>query len=207
MISRKRANVKYPVQELVAERWSPRAFSEKPVEKEKIRSLLEAARWSPSAGNQQPWRFFIGFHGDETWMKIFESLDDGNKIWVKPVPVLILAIGEKNYTRKGKQISNSYYAYDTGQAAAWLTTEAASHGLHVHQMGGFNPETVAGLFAIPGDFQPLTVIALGYLADPSVLPEDLKERELAPRNRKNFGELVFSGKFGQKSNLFYEDES
>jgi nitroreductase len=205
MNSRKKANIKYPIQELFIERWSPRAFSEMPVEKEKVRSILEAARWAPSAGNQQPWRFFIGFHGDDTWMKIFESLDEGNKVWVRPVPVLLLSMGEKTYYRKGKQFTNSYYAYDTGQAAAYLTAEAAFHGLHVHQMGGFDAETAARILEIPEDFQPLTVIAVGYLADPSILPDDLKERELAPRTRKGFDELVFSGKFGQKSNLFYED--
>jgi nitroreductase len=205
MSSEKFAKTIYPVNDLSKIRWSPRAFSEKPVEKEKIRSILEAARWSPSAGNLQPWRFIIGLREDETWQKIFESLDEGNKVWVKPVPVLVLTVGEKAYLRKNRVIQNGYYAYDTGQSVAHLTFEAMNQGLFVHQMAGFDPERAIREFDIPPDYQPLTVIAIGYIADSSSLPPDLKERELAERNRKDFNELVFSVTFGQKSNLFYEE--
>jgi nitroreductase len=203
MNSRKFAKTLYPVNDLSRIRWSPRAFSEKPVEKDKIRSILEAARWSPSAGNEQPWRFMIGFRDDETWKKIFETLDHGNKIWVKSVPVLILSIGKKVFSRRNTPYA--HFQYDTGQSVAHLTFEATHLGLHVHQMGGFDPETAVREFEIPPDHQPLTVIAVGYITDPGVLPPELQERELAERSRKDFGELVFSGTFGHKSNLFYEE--
>jgi len=202
MSSEKFAKTIYPVNDLSKIRWSPRAFAEKPVEKEKIRSILEAARWSPSAGNLQPWRFIIGIRKDETWQNIFESLDEGNKVWVKPVPVLVLTVGEKAYLRKNRVVQNGYYGYDTGQSVAHLTFEATNQGLFVHQMAGFDPQKAINDFNIPEDHQPLTVIALGYIADPSSLPSDLKERELAERKRKDFDEFVFSGTFGQKSNLF-----
>ena len=203
MNSEKFAKNIYPVNDLSKTRWSPRAFDEKPVEKDKIRSILEAARWSPSAGNEQPWRFIIGFRDDETWQKIFETLDEGNKVWVKPVPVLILCIGKKVWSRKNTPYA--LFQYDTGQSAAHLTFEAMNQGLFVHQMAGFDPDGASREFEIPPDHQPLTVIALGYLTDPSSLPPELKERELAGRKRKGFDELVFSGTFGQKSNLFYEE--
>ena len=202
MNSEKVTKTIYPVNDLSKIRWSPRAFDEKPVEKEKIRSILEAARWSPSAGNEQPWRFMIGFRNDETWQKIFETLDEGNKVWVKPVPVLILSIGKKVWSQNNTPYA--HFQYDTGQSVAHLTFEAMNQGLFVHQMAGFDPEKAMIAFAIPPDHQPLTVIALGYIADPSSLPADLKERELAERKRKDFDELVFSVSFGQKSNLFYE---
>ena len=205
MSSKKLARTIYPINDLSRIRWSPRAFDEKPVEMEKLRSILEAARWSPSGGNQQPWRFIVGIMKDETWQKIFESLDEGNKVWVKPVPVLVLTVGEKAYHRKNRVVQNGYYAYDTGQSAAHLTFEAMNLGLFVHQMAGFDPERAIREFDIPPDYQPLTVIALGYITDPSSLPADLKESELAERKRKDFDELVFSGTFGHKSNLFYEE--
>jgi hypothetical protein len=58
------------------------------------------------------------------------------------------------------------------------------------------------LFGIPDGFEPLTVLALGYLASPDVLPEDLGERERAPRVRKPLDALVFAGGWGQTSALF-----
>jgi len=192
----------YDINNLSKIRWSPCAFDTKPVEKDKIRSILEAARWSPSSGNEQPWRFMIGFRKDETWEKIFETLDEGNKIWVKSVPVLLLSIGKK--TRGRKSSPYPHFQYDTGQSAAHLTFEATNQGLYAHQMAGFDPEMAVREFNIPSDHQPLTVIAIGYIADPSSLPSDLQERELAERKRKGFDELVFSVTFGQKSNLFYE---
>jgi nitroreductase len=201
MYPEKYARTIFPLNNLLKTRWSPRAFLDKPVDKDKLKSLFEAARWSPSAGNLQPWRFIVGINGDETWLKIFNTLDEGNKVWVKPVPVLVLTVGEKAYHRKNRVIQNGYYGYDTGQAVAHLTVEATYRGLHVHQMGGFDPERTIREFNIPQDYQPLTVIALGYIADPSSLPPDLKKRELAERKRKDFDELVFSDTFGHKSNL------
>jgi Nitroreductase family len=53
----KNAKTDYPVSELIAKRWSARAFSTRPVEKSKLLSILEAARWAPSSGNEQPWRY------------------------------------------------------------------------------------------------------------------------------------------------------
>jgi nitroreductase len=55
----KLANTKYPIHELLKKRWSPRAFSERMVEPEKLRSLFEAARWAPSVFNKQPWHFVV----------------------------------------------------------------------------------------------------------------------------------------------------
>ncbi len=43
----------------IFKRVSIRKFNEKPVEKEKIEKILKAAMAAPSAGNQQPWEFFV----------------------------------------------------------------------------------------------------------------------------------------------------
>jgi len=157
--------------------------------------MLEAARWSASGGNEQPWRFIIGMNGDGTWHKIYETLDEGNRVWNKNVPVLILAIGNTISSWDGNM--SPYYGYDTGQAVAHLSLEAMNQGLHVHQMGGFSVEKARALFEVPAAFQPLTVIAAGYLGDPASLPENLKKRELQERKRKALEEIAFSNKFGE----------
>jgi nitroreductase len=195
----KPAKTSQPINNLAGNRWSPRAFLDKPVEPEKLISLFEAARWSASGGNEQPWRFIVGVNHNETWQKIFETLNAGNQEWNSHVPVLILAIGYKISSWDGNE--SGYFQYDTGQAVAHLSIEAASQGLHVHQMGGFSAEKASELFEIPGDHLPLTVITVGYLGDPQSLSEKLKERELQNRQRKELGEIVFSGKFGETSLL------
>ncbi len=51
------AEIVSPVMDLIKDRRSRRAFSDKPVEQEKIKSLFEAARWAPSSINDQPWTY------------------------------------------------------------------------------------------------------------------------------------------------------
>lgn len=56
----KPAQTHFPIHDLLARRWSPRAFDERPVDTDVLLTLLEAARWAPSSNNEQPWRFIAG---------------------------------------------------------------------------------------------------------------------------------------------------
>ncbi len=191
----------YAVHPLIERRWSPRAFAQKPVEREKIQRFLEAARWAPSSSNEQPWRFIIGLRDDETYKKIFDTLVEFNQLWAKTAPVLLLAIGN---TRSIKDPSkqNRIFKYDVGQAVTNLTFQATADGLFVHQMGGFDTKKAAELFNVPETFEVLTAIAVGYIGDPEVLHPNLKEMEYTERKRQNLPEMVFSGRFGEVSGLF-----
>jgi nitroreductase len=192
----------YPLHDLLKRRWSPRAYSDLPVEKEKIRSLFEAARWSPSAGNLQPWSFLLGFKEDETYNKIFETLDQGNKIWVSRCPVLIMAVGKT--VIKNTNERHPVFKYDVGQSVAHLTFQALELGLTVHQMSGFDANAAAETFKIPEKYEALTVIAIGYIGEVDLLPEDLKKRELTARTRHDFRDFVFAGNYGEASAVFAE---
>jgi nitroreductase len=196
----KEANNIYPINEFARKRWSPRAFLDKPVEPEKLRSLFEAARWAPSGGNQQPWHFILGIRPDETWQKIYATLTGRNTIWNVPVPVLVATVGRKNILNK--DIQSPTFSYDVGQSVAHLSIEATNLGLYVHQMAGFVPEKIVEAFEIPKNYQPLTVFAIGYIGDPSSLREDMKKEELEPRVRKEFSDFIFTEKFGKTHPLF-----
>ena len=152
-------NNNYPINDLLKQRWSPRAFSEKPVEKEKLQSILEAARWAPSAYNEQPWRFIVGIKGEKTWDMILETLLEWNRQWAGKAPVLILNLGKKTHEYKGRK--NVTFKYDTGQAVAMMVTEVVNQGLVGHQMSGFDAEKATGLFEIPDDYQAISVTAIG----------------------------------------------
>jgi nitroreductase len=191
---------KYPILDSFKHRWSPRAYSDKPVEKEKLRSIFEAARWAPSARNEQPWRFILGQKGDKTWEKIFESLDAWNQEWTKRAPVLVANVAKTFY--EYKHLNNETALYDTGQAVAMMVTEAVNQGLIGHQMGGFNREKAIKLFQIPDGYRPMSVTAIGYYGNASLLPEDMYNSEIEDRKRFPLNDLVFSGSFGNYSNLF-----
>ncbi len=192
---RKPADNDYPVNLLIEQRWSPRAYSEKPIEKERINSMLEAARWAPSAFNEQPWRFLVGMKGDETYQKILETLVEWNRTWAGKAPVLVLNLAKKTFTRNGKK--NVMFKYDLGQAVAFMCLEAVNHGLYAHQMSGFDPERAAQIFHIPDDYQAVTVTAFGYYGDADNLPEDMHKAEMAKRERKPLQEIIVSGAFNK----------
>ncbi len=195
----KPANTNFDIHPLLTKRWSPRAFSREPVEREKLQRIFEAARWSPSASNEQPWSFIIGFEGDETFRQIFESLVEFNQLWVKTAPVLVVAIGRKVSVKSGKH--NEYYRYDVGQALAHLTIQATSEGMFVHQMGGFDAKQLSGSFEIPEDHEAITVFTVGYQGDYKELHPNHQKLELADRIRKSQEDFIYSGKFGVKLSI------
>ena len=184
----------YEIHDLLKNRWSPRAFSSQPVEPEKLRSLFEAARWSPSGGNSQPWAYVVATKENPAHQKLVQTLMGFNTVWAENAPVLVLTLAYLNPQRPG---GNHYGYYDLGQAVAHLSIQAAELGLHVHQMAGFDAQKARELFEIPAGYVPTTVVALGYLGSAEDLPEELRQREAAPRTRKPLDEFVFSGQWGE----------
>ena len=178
---------------LLKKRWSPRAFEERPVEEQKLKNILEAARWSPSASNSQPWVFFVGIKGDGIYEKIFSTLVEFNRLWANLAPVLILNCGHMS-GEDGKPYPT--WQYDTGQAVAHLSVQAMAEGLHVHQMSGFDALKATELFALPDHIRAISVTAIGYIGDPSLLHPRMQKSEVAERERKEMGTFVFSEMFG-----------
>jgi hypothetical protein len=62
-------------------------------------------------------------------------------------------------------------------------------------MVGFFPDKAKELLGIPQGFEPVAAVRPGYQSDPALLPERLRQRELAPREREPLGTLVFSGQW------------
>jgi len=196
----KPAATDHPVHELIRERWSPRAFSDKPVSAEVLRSLFEAARWAPSSSNEQPWAFIVAIKDDHaTHAKLLSTLVEFNQTWAKKAPVLAIAISELAFARNGNPNRNAFY--DTGAAVAHLTAEATARGLFIHQMAGFDPHKAIELFNIPAGWEPIAAFVIGYPGDPESLPDSLRERETAPRSRKPLAEFVMSGNWGQPASF------
>lgn len=190
---------KYKINSLATYRWSPRAFSDRPVEIEKMRRILAAARWTPSAFNEQPWRFILGIKGKKSYDKILDTLVEWNQKWAGNASVLILNLAKKTFSLNEKP--NMTFMYDLGQAVAHLSLEAMNQGVYSHQMSGFSQEKAIKLFQIPDDFQPVSVTALGYYGEINLLPEDMYKSEIEKRNRKPIDDLVFEGIFGEKADI------
>jgi nitroreductase len=186
----------YPVHELIAKRFSGRAFSPKPVDAATIGSLLEAARWAASCSNEQPWSFLVaGQEQRSEYERLLGCLVEFNIEWAQHAPVLMLSIARLNFASTGKP--NMHALHDVGQTTANLQLQATALGLFAHPMAGFNVQKARDEFQIPESHEPVAVIAVGYRGDPANLPEKLRQKELAPRQRKPQREFVFHTKWGQ----------
>lgn len=192
---KKPATTDVPLNEIIRNRWSPRAFSDQAVAPDTLRSLFEAARWAPSSSNEQPWAYLAAAKDDaENFAKMLSILVEFNVNWAKHAPVLALSIAHLRMERDGA--ANRHAFHDVGSASAQLTFEANSRGLLVHQMAGFDVEKARQVLELPQDWDPVAAIALGYPGDPASLPERLRERELAPRTRKPLSDFVWTGSWG-----------
>ncbi len=197
----KPAETQYPVIDVIRDRWSPRAFADKPVEREKLGSLFEAARWAASAFNEQPWRFIVATKDDPAeYDKALGCLVEANQAWAKHAHVLVLTVISTTFKKNGND--NRVAQHDLGLAAAHLTLQATALGLATHQMAGVDLEKVRETFAVPDGYEPQTAIAIGYPGEPDNLPEGwARDAETAPRSRNDFVAFVFTGKFGDATGL------
>jgi nitroreductase len=199
----KLAQTQYPVEEILKRRWSPRAFSERMVEREKLLSLFEAARWAASSFNEQPWYFIVTTkHNVEQHAVLLNCLVEKNQQWARLAPVLMVSVAKLNFERTGKP--NRHAFHDVGLAMGNMIVQATAMDLFVHQMAGIFPDKVKEIYGIPDGFEPVAGIAVGYGADVDVLPEPFREQELGPRMRKPIDSFVFQGPWENQSDLVIE---
>ncbi len=183
IINKKEEN---PFQQLVKNRRSIRRYLEKPVEREKILTCIEAARLAPSADNVQPWRFLII---DDPELKsqlakeVFSGIYYISKFAAKaPVLIMILARLDIIANRIGKQIQNiHFYLIDIGIAGEHLVLQAEELGLGTCWIGWFNSRKARKFLKIPRKYKIVSLMAVGYY----------EKRPPKEKKRKKLEEIVW----------------
>lgn len=194
----KPAITQQPIHDLIAQRWSGRAYdASQSVSKEQVISLLEAARWAPSCFGDQPWRYVVCNKAEnlQAWQAAFDCLVPGNQSWAVNAPVLLLICADTLFSHNDKP--NKWAPYDTGAATENLCLQATALGLMAHQMGGFDADKARAAFKVPERYQILAMVTVGYQANVESLTGETKERETAARSRKPLNELFFNGQWDQ----------
>ncbi len=164
---------------------------------ESLEAILDAGRWAPSSYNKQPWRFIVATkENPAAFQSLVSVLAPFNQDWAKTAGVLILTAARNNFSHN--ETPNQYAFHDAGAALAYMMLQASALGLQAHAMAGFNHEKAREVTNIPPEFQVGAIVAIGYADVPDKLPnEQLRQREVAPRERKPLSALAFNGRWGQ----------
>lgn len=167
-------------QELILHRQSVRSYDTKPVEREKIDIVMEAARLSPSACNSQPW-YIVVVDQPELKEKVadatFSKLVSFNKFTVD-APVLLVIVMEKPrmISQVGGRIKNREYPlYDIGIVSSQICLQAAELGLGTCMMGWFDERSLMKLLNIPKKRTIGLVISLGYPSENYKLRDKIRK--------------------------------
>jgi nitroreductase len=170
--------------EAVQERHSIRAYLDKPVPREKLEKILEAARLAPSAGNAEPWHFIAVTDAEKR-----KALSKGlyAKFLVQ-TPLVIVACGNK-------KASPDWYAIDTALAVENMILTAINEGLGTCCVGSFDEKQVASLLKVPDNFEVLLLLAVGYTKEKLDLSSKLLR---LVRRRKILSEIASLEEYGKR---------
>ncbi len=172
--------------EEIMKRRSGRAFSDKLVSDEMLESILEAGRWAPSCGNTQAWNFVV-LREPDILTQAHEALSRGNA-YAKAAPIMILVAAKEDGGCPAHGLP--YFAMDVGLAVENMLLQTVHLGLLGHLTAGWNEAKLKELTGMPDEYRIVTVVFIGHEGDPEMLDERLREKEKAPRTRRELSEIV-----------------
>jgi len=147
--------------EVIEKRRSVRSYTDRPVERDKIDRLLEAARLAPSASNRQEWRFVV-VTDPQRREALARAAND--QMFVAEAPVVIAACAESDghVMRCGQPC----YPIDLAIAIDHMTLQAVAEGLGTCWIGAFYEQPVKELLGIPEHIRVVELLTVGYAARP-----------------------------------------
>lgn len=161
--------------ELIAKRYSVRAYRPDPVEDGKLQAVLDAARLAPTAANRQPIQLVV--------MRTAGSEAEIGKIYRRPwfvqapLVIAVCAISSQAWVRESDRFNARLI--DAAIVADHLILAAANLGLGTCWIAAFNVEAARSVLQLPAEAEPVIFTPLGYPAD-----------QPGPKIRKPLAELV-----------------
>lgn len=170
-----------PILDVILQRRSRRAYEPgRPVDRQTLRRLVEAAHLAPSYGNKQSWRWVVVDRAP-TLDAVRAALSEGN-YWALRAPALAVLVSSEAYAPTETH-NRPYWALNAALSAMNFMLQATAEGLVAHPMAGFDPPAVKAALGIPEIHVVLLVISVGYPGDPSVLRPHHLQSETSDRVR------------------------
>jgi len=147
--------------QLLQDRRSVREFTTEPVTDEQITALLTAAQLAPSAGNRQPWHFYVIRTPD---LKTRIANDAASQPFIGTAPVVVVAcvepeLNQDRYADRGRDL---YSLQDVAAALENLWLTAVDLGLAACWCGGFDEAKAAEILQLPANRRPVAIVPIGH---------------------------------------------
>ena len=164
-----------------------RGLSERPLDQDVVRRLIEAATLAPSFANKQPWRFVV-VQEPQLLESLRSTLSDGN-YWAKKAPLLLAPWTHLDFDGRLPD-GRDFALFDLGQAVFAFQVQAHAEGLITHPMAGFDAVRAAEILGLPPGAILPALLSVSFPGSDSGLSEKHREQEHSPRNRKPLEEIA-----------------
>ncbi|NLJ25652.1 MAG: nitroreductase family protein [Firmicutes bacterium] len=149
------------VAEAIRERRSVRRFAAGDIPDTTLSKLLEAACLAPSAGNRQPWFFYV-VKDPKVREDLAKAAFGQSFLKEAPVDIVVCVEPERSATRYGERGAELYCFQDTAAAAQNILLMAEGLGLSTCWVGAFDEKAVSQILEIPSGRRPVAIIPVGY---------------------------------------------
>lgn len=156
---------------LFAERYSCRSYDPRPVEREKLLTVLEAVRLAPSACNRQPWTFLVV--DDEAGLSAV--VEAYNRDWIRSAPACIIAFGRHDEAWHRPSDGKDHTDIDVAIAIEHLCLASTAEGLGTCWVCNFDVDVIRKAFDVPVGLEPIAIIPIGYPAADSSVPAKVRK--------------------------------
>lgn len=147
--------------QVIKNRVSVRRFRPDAVPEDVLEALLEAARWAPSAGNLQPWRFYVVTREDRRRCLATAAFRQ-EFVGRAPVCLVVCADPERSASHYGDRGRYLYCLQDTAAATQNILLAATALGLGSCWVGAFDENQVRACLNIPAHLKPVAIVPVGY---------------------------------------------
>lgn len=140
---------------------SVRHFTQQEILEPTLTRILEAGCWAPSAGNLQPWYFYV-VKNQEVKQKVAKACFGENQVEESPISIVILADPARSNEKYGERGAQLYCLQDTAVAAENMILAAHGLGLATCWIGAFDEVQVQKAVEAPPRLRAVAIICLGY---------------------------------------------
>ena len=152
--------MKEEVFEAIKTRRSVRAYLPDDIPDKVIASILEAAIWAPTAGNAQPWYFYV-LRDEYLKKKLAEAALSQVFIAQAPVVIVVCADLDRAQSAYAKRGVDLYCLQDSAAAVQNMLLCVHALGLGACWVGAFDETAASELLDLPRHHRPVAVVPIG----------------------------------------------